>query len=225
MNTLKKWCTFSQNSLGLIVTNYDIKEHLFFLGATESLLREALNIENFSKDKERLIVFNACERVIFIIHFALENLNEKVVHCIEDVRLLSLLLKEELNESGVVVAGLVAYHGKINHDTVRCSHCKYLVVAPEIFESPEKFMGFCKEYKTEKDFNEIEIETTEDNKDQVFRAVSIKILGYMARYKTAILPTLQMDPIKNIEQAEMLLDRYQMEIVYSRENRIILQGD
>ena len=61
MNTLKKWCTFSQNSLGLIITNYDIKEHLFFLGATESLLREALNIENFSKDKERLIVFNACE--------------------------------------------------------------------------------------------------------------------------------------------------------------------
>ena len=225
MNTLKKWCTFSQNSLGLIITNYDIKEHLFFLGATESLLREALNIENFSTDKERLIVFNACERVIFIIHFALENLNEKVVHCIEDVRLLSLLLKEELNESGVVVAGLVAYHGKINHDTVRCGHCKYLVVAPEIFESPEKFMGFCKEYKTEKHFNEIEIETAENNKDQVFRAVSIKILGYMARYKTAILPTLQMDPIKNIEQAEMLLDRYQMEIVYSRENRIILQGD
>ena len=86
-------------------------------------------------------------------------------------------------------------------------------------------MGFCKEYKTEKNFNEIEIETAEDNKDQVFRAVSIKILGYMARYKTAILPTLQMDPIKNIEQAEMLLDRYQMGIVYSRENRIILQGD
>lgn len=86
------------------------------MGATESLLREALNIENFSKDKERLIVFNACERVIFIIHFALENLNEKVVHCIENVRLLSLLLKEELNESGVVVAGFIAYHGKINHD-------------------------------------------------------------------------------------------------------------
>lgn len=28
INTLKKWCTFSQNSLGLIFANYDIKEHL-----------------------------------------------------------------------------------------------------------------------------------------------------------------------------------------------------
>ena len=225
INTLKKWCTFSQNSLGLIVTNYDIKEHLFFLGATESLLREAFNIENFSKDKERLIVFNACEGVIFIIHFALENLSEKVAHCIEDVRLFSLLLKKELNESGVVIAGLIAYHGKTKHASVKCDRCKYLIVAPEIFESPEKFMRFLKEYKIKNNFNKIETETARDNKDQVFRAVSSKILGYMARYKTAILPTLQSDPIKNIEQAEMLLDRYQMEIVYSKENRVILRGD
>ena len=225
INTLKKWCTFSQNSLGLIVTNYDIKEHLLFLGATESLLRETLNIENFSKDKEMLIVFNACERVIFIIHFALENLNEKVARCIEDVRLFSLLLKKELNESGVVIAGLIAYHGKTKHASVRCDHCKYLIVAPEVFESPERFMRFFKHYKIESNFNKIETETIADNKDQVFRAVSSKILGYMARYKTAFLPTLQVDSVKNIEQAEMLLDRYQMEIVYSRENRVILRGD
>ena len=48
INTLKKWCTFSQNSLGLIFANYDIKEHLFFLGATGNLLKQALSIVNFS---------------------------------------------------------------------------------------------------------------------------------------------------------------------------------
>ena len=229
IRTLKKWCNYSQDKLGLIVANYDIKDHLFFLGVTESLLRHTLSIKEFPENQERLIAFNSSQRVIFVIRFAIDNLKKAINQCIEDVKLFSLLLKEELKESGVVMVGLITFkhdkYDKYKHHLEGCAHCKYLVVSPEIFDSPEKFEGFWKEYQNEIYFNELETDFAEGNKDDVFCRLSSKILGYMARHKNILLPTLEKDPVKNIEQAEMLLDRYQMEIVYSMENRIILHGD
>ena len=226
INTLQKWCSLSQNSLGLIVRKYDIMNHLKFLGATETKLREMLSIKVFPKDKEQLFVFNACEKIIFIIHFVSDsgNLNEEINHCFENVKLFSLLLKEELSGSGVIIAGLVVSDGKTKHVSGRCGDCKYLLISREIFESPEKFLRFWDEYKIGKNFSELKREIAETNNNHVFHDVCSKILGYMARHKTAILPTLKNNSIQNIEEAEMLLNRYQMEIVYSRENRVILKG-
>ena len=226
INTLQKWCNFSQNSLGLIVRMYNIIEHLKFLGATETKLREIVSTEEFPKDKKQLIVFNACEKVIFIIHFVSDsdNLNEEINHCVGSVKLFSLLLKEELSGSGVVIAGLIVSDVKTKHVSGRCDDCKYLIIPREIFDSPEKFLRFWDEYKTGNHFNELKTEIAESNKDHVFHDVCSKILGYMARHKTSVLPTLKNNPIQNIEEAEMLLNRYQMEIVYSRENHVILKG-
>ena len=89
INTLKKWCTFSQNSLGLIFANYDIKEHLFFLGATGNLLKQALSTVNFSYIYIYIYIYiylyiyiYICIYIIFFFYFANSNLNEKVAHCI-----------------------------------------------------------------------------------------------------------------------------------------------
>ena len=60
-----------------------------------------------------------------------------------------------------------------------------------------KNLGFWKEYKTENDYNEIEKGTTEDNKNQVFRAISSKVRGYMAHHKTAILSIYKKAQLKS----------------------------
>ena len=123
---------------------YNIIEHLKFLGAAETKLREIVGIEEFPKDKKQLIVFNACEKVIFIIHFVsdADNLNEEINHCIGSVKLFSLLLKEELSGSGVIIAGLIVSDVKTKHVSGRCGDCKYLIIPREIFDSPEKFLRF-----------------------------------------------------------------------------------
>ena len=53
---------------------------------------------------------------------------------------------------------------------------------------------------------------------------------YLAHIQFAILeesflPVMENSPSGNIRQAELLLDRYQMEIAYSDENRILLHGN
>ena len=225
INTLKTWCGYSDNSLGLIVANYDIKEHLLFLGLTENLLRKALSIAEFPEDCDNLIVFSASKNIIFIIRVASDNLNKRITDCINDVKLLSLLVKEELNESSVVVAGLIIYQGKNNHQTKQCEYCKSFLVTPEIFDSAKTFQEFWENFETRQHFKALLTEIVRSNRHHIFHTISSKILGYMARCKTHFLPQLEDDPTKNIEQAEILLDRYQMDIVYSKQNRIILHGD
>ena len=67
-------------------------------------------------------------------------------------------------------------------------------------------------------------------KTNVFQAVASKILGYLAHLqfvmlKDPILPVKKNDATSNIKQAELLLDRYQMEIAYSDDKRIWLVGN
>ena len=67
-------------------------------------------------------------------------------------------------------------------------------------------------------------------KANVFQAVASKILGYLAHLqfvmlKDPILPVKKNDATSNIKQAELLLDRYQMEIAYSDDKRIWLVGN
>ena len=107
MNTLKKWCSPSNNGSGLIVTNFDIINNLELLGLKKSDLTEILMKKEFQRDKQRLIVFNVVENIIFVIRRGSDDLEEKIVNCIDDVNLLSLLLKEELNQRGVKIAGLL----------------------------------------------------------------------------------------------------------------------
>ena len=228
MNTLKKWCSPSNNGSGLIVTNFDIINNLELLGLKKSDLTEILMKKEFQRDKQRLIVFNVVENIIFVIRRGSDDLEEKIVNCIDDVNLLSLLLKEELNQRGVKIAGLLVREKSSanKHDTKKCYRCKYFIVPPEIFSTQESFLNFWLIFKDMKEFEKVDAKETAMNKMQILQDVASKILGYMSRHNPGILPKLmENDPIKNIEQAEMLMDRYQMEIAYSKKTRIILQGD
>ena len=226
--TLKNWCNLSSNALGLVVANYDLVNSLLFHGVTEATLKEALRINKFPPDNERLIVYNALKNIIFVVRLTSNKINEMLVHCISDVKLLTLLLKEELHESGTKIAGLVVYNGKdkSRHRVEKCSHCNTCIMTPEIFQSVEFFENFWIKYTERRKFNKIESELPTGNKVDTFSAVAGKILGQMARHKTNTLPkVIQNDPAKAILEAEMLLDRYQMEIAYAQQKRIILKGE
>ena len=64
----------------------------------------------------------------------------------------------------------------------------------------------------------------------VFQVVASKILGYLSHLQFAmlekpVLPITEQDATGNIRQAELLLNCYQMEIAYSDDKRIWLEGN
>ena len=148
--------------------------------------------------------------------------------CIE-VNIVCLLLRDELKDSGVKVAGLVSYLG----DNARndCSHCSNFIVSCKIFNSSEEFNRFVKENIFLGTVEPLKTGASVDT-TKVFQAVGSKILGYLAHLQfkmetleKAVLPITKVSPSSNIREAELILNRYQMEIAYSNEKRILLHGN
>ena len=139
-----------------------------------------------------------------------DQLKGEVYHCMDEMILLSFLLKDELNGSGVIVTGLVVYSGKNAHNQTGCIDCDNFVVSSKIFSSVHHFDNFWKTFVS------------------LFEAVASKIVGYLTHLQfkiseKSVLPVPEKEPAGNIKQNELLLDRYQMEIAYSDEKRIFSQ--
>ena len=139
------------------------------------------------------------------------------------------MFREELEGSGVAVTGLVVYSGNNIHSESNCANCQHFIVTREVFESAESIDKFWEGYKEKNIFKKI-TSLPERTNERVFMALSCKIIPYLASYQyqecnTQFLPTLNTEVTESIAEATLLLDRSQMEIAYSGENRIILKGD
>ena len=248
INTFKYWCANSNScnegdTTGLIIRNYDLVNHLNFCGVTNDEI-EATSIFKSLKRKrkalktlDRFLVFNPTQKIILIIQMSRskdhEQLKSEVYHCIDEVTLLSFLLKDELKDSGVIMTGLVAYSGDNAHMHSGCIDCDNFIVPNKIFESRCNFDNFWEPFANQNIFKMLasRLDTKEkNNKTSLFEAVASKLVGYLAHLQFKIsdkpvLPVTEKDPVGNIKQAELLLDKYQMEIAYSDEKRILLTGN
>ena len=161
------------------------------------------------------------------------QLKGEVFHCIDDVTLLYFLLKDGLKNSGIIVTGLVAYSGENTHSESGCIDCDNFIISSKIFNSVSDFDNFWKSLVKQSIFQKFtsKLETRKKSDRAIlFEAVASKIVGYLAhlQYKIlneAVLPVPEKEPVDNITQAELLLDKYQMEIAYSDEKRILLTGN
>ena len=247
INTLKYWCANSNSctkgdATGLIIRNHDLINHLNFCGVTNDEI-EAISIFKILKKKckalknfDRFLVFNLAKKIILIIQMSnskdREQLKHEVYHCIDEVTLLSFLLKDELRDSAVIVTGLVVYSGDNAHIHSECRDCDNFIVSNKIFESRLNFDNFWEKFASQNVFKMLasRLEAKEKNKARLFGAVVSKLVGYLAhlQFKMSdkpVLPVTEEDPVGNIKQAELLLDKYQMEIAYSDEKRILLTGN
>ena len=161
------------------------------------------------------------------------QLKGEVFHCIDDVTLLYFLLKDELKNSGIIVTGLVAYSGENTHSESGCIDCDNFIISSKIFNSVSDFDNFWKSFVKQSIFQKFtsKLETRKKSDRAIlFEAVASKIVGYLAhlQYKILnkpVLPVPEEEAAGNITQAELLLDKYQMEIAYSDEKRILLTGN
>ena len=160
-----------------------------------------------------------------------DQLKGEVYHCMDEMILLSFLLKDELNGSGVIVTGLVVYSGKNAHNQTGCIDCDNFVVSSKIFSSVHHFDNFWKTFVSQNIFEKFASNLERREKSDtvtLFEAVASKIVGYLTHLQfkiseKSVLPVPEKEPAGNIKQNELLLDRYQMELAYSDEKRIFSQ--
>ena len=146
------------------------------------------------------------------------QLKGEVFHCIDDVTLLYFLLKDELKNSGIIVTGLVAYSGEHTHSESGCIDCDDFIISSKIFNSVSDFDNFWKSFVRQSIFQKFtsKLETRKKSDRAIlFEAAASKIVGYLAhlQYEISIKPVLpvpEKEPVDNITQAELLLDKYQM---------------
>ena len=247
MSILNKWCEISnsKDASGLIIQNYDFEDHLNFRKITKDEIKDQLGFNNsanmfdFQDSNTRFLVFNPSLKIILVIRLIelqkgeSKLLKKEVDYFIDEVNLLCFLLRDELKQTGVVVTGLVAYSGKNAHSQSACKECdKIIFPFDEIFDSIEAFKSFYKRFFIE---NEIErfakrVANNVKKKTHVFQAVASKILGYLSHLQFVtlqepILPVTETEATDNIKQAELLLNCYQMEIAYSNDKRVWLEGN
>ena len=254
MITLNNWCRKSspknatqrksKGATGLIIRNYDLKDHLYFRGIEEDEIKDTLgfsssgNMFDFQESDTRFFVFNPSRNIILIIRLIeLQEgdpklLKKEVDHCIDEVNLLCFLLRDELENTGVIVTGLVAYSGENAHSQSVCEDCDN-IVSSKIFNSVKTFKGFLKSFFKIRKIEDLKIHVARNlkkTKENVFQAVASKILGYLSHLQfkmleEPVLPVTEQDATDNIKQAELLLNCYQMEIAYSDDKRIWLEGN
>ena len=246
MSILNKWCEISnsKDASGLIIRNYDFEDHLKFRKVTKDEIKAQLgfnnsaNMFNFQDSDTRFLAFNPSLKIILIIRLIelqkgeSKLLKKEVDYFIDEVNLLCFLLREELKQTGVVVTGLVAYSGKNAHSQSACKECENIIFPFEIFDSIEAFKSFFKRFLVENKIKTFASHVAKKvkNKTNVFQAVASKILGYLSHLQFVtpqepILPVTETEATGNIKQAELLLNCYQMEIAYSDDKRVWLEGN
>ena len=168
MTTLNAWCKTSclEDATGLIIRNYDLKNHVYFCGITNHELKDMLafkdskNIFSFQGSDKRILAFNPLLKIISIIRLLElqedepQLLKREVDYCINEVSLLCFLLKDELAHTGVIVSGLVAYCGENTHSQSACKGRGDVIVSFKIFDSVETFNAFWKTFVREKKFED-----------------------------------------------------------------------
>ena len=190
-----------------------------------------------TENNQRFLVFKPSAKSILIIGMARakqhNQLKSEVYHSMDGMILLSFLLKDELKGSGVIVTGLVVYSGKNAHNQTGCIDCDNFVVSSKIFSSVHHFDNFWKTFVSQNIFEKFASNLEGREKSDtvtLFEAVASKIVGYLTHLQfkiseKSVLPVPEKEPAGNIKQNELLLDRYQMEIAYSDEKRILLSGN
>ena len=245
---MKYWCANSNSgnegyATGFIIRNYDLQNHLKFCGIADDEIKASLIFKNLEKkfnalkNTQRFLVFNPSEKIILTILMSRSRnhgqLRDEVYHCIDEVTLLSFLLKDELKDSGVIVTGLVVYSGEKTHSQNGCTDCNNFIVSSKIFDSVPDFDNFWKKFVSQNIFQKFasRLEARKKyNQATLFEVMASKLVGFLAHLQFKILdepvlPVTEKDPVGNIKQGELLLDKYQMEIAYCDEKRILLTGN
>ena len=217
--TMRRWCQTTQESdhvKGFVLHSFLIID-LYLKMYNDKLdgLRQKLNIEDFPSTPT-ITVFNPKEMIFFLIRIEEnEDVETEIKLCGAELKILLLLLGDELKNTGIKVIPLV-----VTDKEGKCTHCrKYLVLRQNI----ENFSSFMAWYEQKSvDFEITSADNFEKKKTNEIFAKVVFCMG--ATNISGIFPAFTTNGETLMKGALFLLTPEQLNILHSEEKHIILNG-
>ena len=224
MRTLKEWCLMGNRQQALVVQHFDLSKHL-------KLIKDRKY--NFMKYKNAInpfscyLVYNLSENIILYLcrdkgDNANINIEQQMNCCRSDLFLFVNVYQDELKLSGVKIVGLVISNSETQYFQLKCELCKVFVISFKLFESTSTFVFWLETFRRWFGISESALHQQDR---QQFISFSRKMLSLMACTECEYLPNFTPSVISQMEQACLLLNPEQMEVLYSSNNFVILKGN
>ena len=217
--TMRRWCQTTQESdhvKGFVLHSFLIKDpYLKMYNDKLDGLRQKLNIEDFPSTPT-ITVFNPKEMIFFLIRIEEnDDVETEIKLCGAELKILLLLLGDELKNTGIKVIPLV-----VTDKESKCTHCrKYLVLRQNI----ENFSSFMAWY--EQKSVDFEITSADNFEKKKTNEIFAKVVFCMGATKiSGIFPAFTTNGETLMKGALFLLTPEQLNILHSEEKHIILNG-
>ena len=223
VKTMEHWCRNTNRSSGikgLVLHNFSVLRHLEHFGFTREALKEKLKIETFS-EAPVIVVYNPQENALLLIRNAEnQSMATDIKLGLDDLKMFILLSNEKLKGSNMKLISLVVAD-KDDDLELECPNCINNVLSLETFKDPAVFERWWEDKAAH-----FENETAGNINPEFINSFLAKITGIVAA--TLIygkyVPAMTDRPDQQMENFVVLLNRQQMEIVYSHHNHIIIRG-
>ena len=217
--TMRRWCQSIQESdhvKGFVLHSFLIKD-LYLKMYNDELdgLRQKLNIEDFPSTPT-ITVFNPKERIFFLIRIEEnENVETEIKLCGAELKILLLLLGNELKNTGIKVIPLV-----VTDKESKCTHCRKYLILRQNIENISSFMAWYEQKSVE-----FEITPADNFEKKKTNEIFAKVVFCMGATKiSGIFPAFTTNRETLMKGALFLLTPEQLNILHSEEKHIILNG-
>ena len=219
VDTLSKWCESTakrQNVKGFVLHSFLIKDlYLKIYNGELDGLSQQLNIENFPSTPT-ITVYNPNQRIIFLIRIAEnEDIENEIKLCDAELKMLILLIGDELENTGIKVIPLV-----VTDKEITCMDCKSYLILREEIEDIDLFTSWCDQKSVK--FDITLADRFEENKANKIFATVASCMGATKIHDK--FPAFTAEEEKQMKGALLLLTPEQIDILHSENKHIIIQG-
>ena len=229
MTTLYELCSRNAGR-GFIFKNYDMINHLEFLGFDKNLLVKNLmtklttNFPTYLAYIERKKVILICGKTVNS-----NNPNQCVENIVTSIKCFLTLYGEIIQGNGITVIGILIKENEEEDKSIRCKFCELFSTSHIDFESTDNFLTWWKPIETFHNWWDLDGSQrigirTDDRNETLFDILAAEILGFMAAAMIPTIPSLTKDVIQQLRQTYLLYTPQQMNAYFSDNKHVVIQG-
>ena len=227
MTTLYGLCSRNAGR-GFIFKNYDMINHLEFLGYNKDLLVTNLNFR-LTTNFPTYLAYIEQKNAIFICGKTKNgyNTNQCVENIVASVKCFLTLYGVVMQLNGVKVIGLLILDREKENNLIQCEFCKLFSLSQIALESTNTFLAwfhFIEKFHNWWDLGGSKGTNIRANNNILFHSLAAEILGFMAAAQIPNIPSLTKDTTQKLKQTYLLYTPQQMNVYFSDAKHVIIQG-
>ena len=229
MTTLYELCSRNAGR-GFIFKNYDMINHLEFLGFDKNLLVKNL-MTKLTTSFPTYLAYIERKKVILICGKTVNsnNPNQCVENIVTSIKCFLTLYGEIIQGNGITVIGILIKENEEEDKSIRCKFCELFSTSHIAFESTDNFLTWWKPIETFHNWWDLDGSQrigirTDDRNETLFDILAAEILGFMAAAMIPTIPSLTKDVIQQLRQTYLLYTPQQMNAYFSDNKHVVIQG-